>query len=678
MLGGAPAGLVGLVAFAAAASDITAVSVSIADGDIGSAAFDGIFIFADGLIAGKAVANRIARRFVAATESSRAIVRAGDELVDSAGAIRYTDVNTNLVPDEVADDFADAIDLRASDVDLNKGEELYLTQRATLSSRASALSAGEDGLPLEEVLPILARTDGDEELLSRLDPDELTAYRQAQNAGYTDDQAIAVGRWNDPALADVARSCRAGLNSFSADTMVLMASGHSVPIAEVQVGDEVLAWDLATGNTVARDVTATLPHTDWLLEAYFSDGSVMSVTEDHRFWSVTDADWVELQDLDQTDVLLTPDGVTVTVDRLDWDAGETAAAWDLTVAEEHNFFVAGDVAAKPSLVHNMNRFGVACRYEFDADAAERLSAAEAAIGDDALLGRLDRVLDELEELGLADDFYDAIKEVKDVAQLRRILQNSALGEDVVAASLRTGRLERILGHSKFTEAARSTTLDNLTTKIATRQDLDPNKIQAVRDADTEFAAIGIPDDTVVDRWWIYGGSKSQDEWLAAYVQAHKNRTGGAVFEGDALVRAGIARGSANKTYFDFSAVANSGPVASRPGFIPDHAQALAADGTDFLPPKEFGQWKFVEAKDINGTLNAGDTSNVVSQIEWLRRQPQGGQFELYIGENTQLSGPLRESILSARAADDGFSEVSVTVFRRDSVTGEWIEVSVRA
>ena len=49
----------------------------------------------------------------------------------------------------------------------------------------------------------------------------------------------------------------------------------------------------------------------------------MNVTEDHRFWSVTDADWVELQDLDTSDVLLSPDGATVTVDWLDRDAGVT-------------------------------------------------------------------------------------------------------------------------------------------------------------------------------------------------------------------------------------------------------------------------------------------------------------------------------------------------------------------
>jgi len=143
-------------------------------------------------------------------------------------------------------------------------------------------------------------------------------------------------------LVEAGAACRAA-NSFSDDTLVVLADGTSVPIADVQVGDRVLAWDLETGTAVARDVTATLPHSDWLLQAHLSDGSILEVTEDHRFWSVTDNGWVELQHLDTTDMLLTPDGATVTVDYLDWNAGADAPAWDLTVEVEHNFFVAADV-----------------------------------------------------------------------------------------------------------------------------------------------------------------------------------------------------------------------------------------------------------------------------------------------------------------------------------------------
>ena len=36
-------------------------------------------------------------------------------------------------------------------------------------------------------------------------------------------------------------------------------------------------YEFDTDATVGRVVTATLPHTGWLLEARFSDGSVMSM-----------------------------------------------------------------------------------------------------------------------------------------------------------------------------------------------------------------------------------------------------------------------------------------------------------------------------------------------------------------------------------------------------------------
>ena len=64
---------------------------------------------------------------------------------------------------------------------------------------------------------------------------------------------------------------------FGAHTRAALADGTHVPIADVQVGDEVLAYDFDAHATVGRAVTATLPHTDWLLEAHFSDSTTMSM-----------------------------------------------------------------------------------------------------------------------------------------------------------------------------------------------------------------------------------------------------------------------------------------------------------------------------------------------------------------------------------------------------------------
>ena len=105
------------------------------------------------------------------------------------------------------------------------------------------------------------------------------------------------------------------------------------------------------------------------------------MTEDHRFWSVTDDDWVELQDLDTSDVLLTPDGATVTVDWLDWDAGVTTDAYDLTVDQEHNFFVTADTTGQPVLVHNQNTAGFFCGVPVDADLVPQLLAVDSRLTD---------------------------------------------------------------------------------------------------------------------------------------------------------------------------------------------------------------------------------------------------------------------------------------------------------
>ena len=105
------------------------------------------------------------------------------------------------------------------------------------------------------------------------------------------------------------------------------------------------------------------------------------MTEDHRFWSVTDDAWVELQDLDTSDVLLTPDGATVTVDWLDWDAGVTTDAYDLTVDQEHNFFVTADTTGQPVLVHNQDTAGFFCGVPVDADLVPQLLAVDSRLTD---------------------------------------------------------------------------------------------------------------------------------------------------------------------------------------------------------------------------------------------------------------------------------------------------------
>ena len=317
--------------------------------------------------------------------------------------------------------FGSLVNLRAPGVDTDRGLDLAIAQQVTRGDRVGVLV--DEGLGQPDAIRVTEQID----LVTAesLGPVERASF---DSAGIVDDASAAGPAWfgraavGDITLGNAARGCLTGVvgqNSFSADTLVAFADGTMVPIADVQVGDQVLAYDFATGITVSRDVTATLPHMDWLLEAHFSDGSVMSVTEDHRFWSITDTDWVELQNLDTTDVLLTPDGATVTVDYLDWSTGGDAPAWDLTVAEEHNFFVAADESAVPVLVHNATR-GAFCGEIVDPSQAGRLFDIESQLDDDVVVG--------------LTSFFESGSTTQDAADsLVKVLSSASVADGVVIA-----------------------------------------------------------------------------------------------------------------------------------------------------------------------------------------------------------------------------------------------------
>jgi hypothetical protein len=151
----------------------------------------------------------------------------------------------------------------------------------------------------------------------------------------------------DDIIQSTSTACRA--NSFSADTPVLMGDGTRKPISEVEEGDMVLATDPETGETGAREVLVTMPHTDQLLTLRTSAGEIVT-TEDHRYWNQTDQQWQESQHLDEGERLLPADGDVVTVEGLDWSTVHTDDAYDLNIDDLHTFYVAaGD---ENVLVHN--------------------------------------------------------------------------------------------------------------------------------------------------------------------------------------------------------------------------------------------------------------------------------------------------------------------------------------
>ena len=68
------------------------------------------------------------------------------------------------------------------------------------------------------------------------------------------------------------------LNSFAGHTLVVLADGTRVPIADIGVGVSVAAFDVDAGVVTSGAVTAVLSHGDELFDVGLADGSVLSVT----------------------------------------------------------------------------------------------------------------------------------------------------------------------------------------------------------------------------------------------------------------------------------------------------------------------------------------------------------------------------------------------------------------
>ncbi len=164
------------------------------------------------------------------------------------------------------------------------------------------------------------------------------------------DELVAVSRAADApsGLVDdfIGAAC-----SFSGETEVLMADSTTKPISDVEIGDWVLSEDPETGERGARKVTHLWVHQDTIIDLEI-DGHSVATTEDHPFWNHTDSEWQRADDLDAGDLVLTADGATLAVDRMDWVSARTTTAYNLTVDDIHTYFV--EVGSDEVLVHNSN------------------------------------------------------------------------------------------------------------------------------------------------------------------------------------------------------------------------------------------------------------------------------------------------------------------------------------
>jgi hypothetical protein len=148
------------------------------------------------------------------------------------------------------------------------------------------------------------------------------------------------------AAAQADRSSCLGGSSFTAGTLVLLASGKAAPISGLKPGDKVVASDTRTGKDQPETVTAVLVHHDtdlYNLTVKTSHGTaVIHTTTGHLFWDPSlDCGWIPANHFKPGMHLKTLEGKSAVVVGGSVPAAHDGWMWDLTVPgnNDHDFYV---------------------------------------------------------------------------------------------------------------------------------------------------------------------------------------------------------------------------------------------------------------------------------------------------------------------------------------------------
>jgi RHS repeat-associated protein len=182
--------------------------------------------------------------------------------------------------------------------------------------------------------------------------------------------------------AQISQNLACGGQSFTATTQVLLASGKTRPIASLKPGDKILATNTHTGVTTAEPVAAVLVHYDTnLYNLTIRVGryrAVIHTTANHLFWNQITHTWTPADSLQLGARLHTPSQTIASILHGRSPKTHTGWMWDLTIPQEHDFYVvvsrfvkfdtqivrgASDQASV--LVHNSNDCGGQIGYNSD-------------------------------------------------------------------------------------------------------------------------------------------------------------------------------------------------------------------------------------------------------------------------------------------------------------------------
>ncbi|MBO0769104.1 MAG: hypothetical protein J2O48_10520 [Solirubrobacterales bacterium] len=230
----------------------------------------------------------------------------------------------------------------APEFDLADGEALEAGD-----TKAGEIIAGGGGTEVTEAATISSAEEGAaNQVADHTASEETQILRAQQRLSNADNPGEEASKEEDAAAA-------CGGQSFTPDTLVLLADGRSVPISELRVGVRVLAVDPGGGarGQPVQAVWARPEHGLLDVSVRGADGSVAVVhtTVDHPFWDRSTGRWTDAADLGVGDRLATPAGAGALVSSTTPVHGK-AVMWDLTVAQDHDFFVVVDDSRV--LVHN--------------------------------------------------------------------------------------------------------------------------------------------------------------------------------------------------------------------------------------------------------------------------------------------------------------------------------------
>src|SRR6266542_965475 len=183
------------------------------------------------------------------------------------------------------------------------------------------------------------------------------AAYQLGTTGKVNLRGVAVSAGISAALGGVyrGRSPSGCTHSFDRKTKVLLASGATVAIANVKIGDRVKATDPRTGQTTPQTVVALHLNrdtdlTDLVVRNRRGETEVLHTTQHHPFWDASRKAWVDAKDLTASrSTLVAPDGGSLALLSVR-NYTDVKEMHDLTVANVHTYYVVA--AGQPALVHN--------------------------------------------------------------------------------------------------------------------------------------------------------------------------------------------------------------------------------------------------------------------------------------------------------------------------------------